>query len=104
MNFLDPGDYDGKHNILVIVEGVRSALPLWTSSLLPWEFEALVPCLTNCIVVCDPVPQGRLKNSPVGFTMGRRKFQEVALDSTFLKQVSSESTRDSALLNLRLIL
>merc|ERR1712110_1100127 len=54
-DFLDKEDFQGRHDVFIVVEGLTRALPIWQCSQRPEELEVLAPCLTQYVVVRDPI-------------------------------------------------
>lgn len=82
--------------VLVAVEGLKKAVPLWHCSPNADELEALIPCLTRCVLQCDPVPNFRY----AGFTFlyVRLRYEGSDLDEVFLETVRSDLRHDDDVL------
>merc|ERR1712107_859032 len=83
---------DTENNVLMVVEGLRMALPLWHCSQYKDELEALMPCLTRCVLQCDPMPQTNF--SGYTFLYLRLRYDGSGLDEPFLEQVRKDLRQD----------
>lgn len=93
LGFLDPATHQ---NVLICLEGAERALPLWFVSAYPDEMEALVPCLTKCELVCDPVDALKAcfgvfaKFARFGFILVRMRYTGLGMDDSFQRRVLAE--------------
>jgi hypothetical protein len=85
-------DPTGSKSMLLVLEGLERGLPLWHCSQFPAEMEIVVPCLTRCTLVCDPMPQTSFADKR--FLYVRARFVEFGFDDAFISEVQADLLSD----------
>lgn len=92
---LDEDDARGSHNVLVVAEDVRKAVPMWLSSASPGEMELLLPCLLRFKVISvtqQPVTLQSVEcpDKSYTFILARVRYQGSGLDQVFVEQIQND--------------